>query len=603
MSMNKIMDRLSGIGYIFGIVWKYDRLYIPVLALETLVRGFAPLVNVIMPKYIIDELLGQRQVNLIFTYIALLILLNLATQMTMEFINTVFMNVHTDRLQNRFAFLMGEKIMEMDYGLLETPKTHDMRSRADRVHNGSVKSVLGAISTILSSCVTVTSIIFIIGTLSLAVVLLVMCVVCITAAAEMKTRRKYYDMHVQLVPTNRRLSYLMRLINDFANGKEIRLFGLSSWLRKKNEDYYRVVERTFTSILSRIYGVNAFIVAMRLTQEAFVYGYLAIGVIRDMISLGDFTMYLNAVRTFSGSLASAMSAFIDISQNCLYIEDFRDFMNIPNVVAVKRKDGRSPRELQEPYYIEFENVSFKYPGSDTYALRNITVQIESGQKVSVVGQNGAGKTTLVKLLTRLYDPSEGRILLNGVDIREFDYAEYLALFSVVFQDYKIFAFSLRENITLADSDNPDEELLTDSVNKSGLLETINRLPKGMDTSIYKIFDDKGIELSGGEQQKLVLARALYKNAPIVILDEPTSSLDPLAEYDLYRRFNDLIYNRTAIYISHRLSSSRFSDLILVLREGELVERGSHQQLLRENGLYSDMFRLQAQYYVEDSQGA
>ncbi len=171
-------------------------------------------------------------------------------------------------------------------------------------------------------------------------------------------------------------------------------------------------------------------------------------------------------------------------------------MNIPNVVAVKRKDGRSPRELQEPYYIEFENVSFKYPGSDTYALRNITVQIESGQKVSVVGQNGAGKTTLVKLLTRLYDPSEGRILLNGVDIREFDYAEYLALFSVVFQDYKIFAFSLRENITLADSDNSDEELLTDSINKSGLLETINRLPKGMDTSIFKIFDDKGTELSG-----------------------------------------------------------------------------------------------------------
>jgi ATP-binding cassette subfamily B protein len=255
------------------------------------------------------------------------------------------------------------------------------------------------------------------------------------------------------------------------------------------------------------------------------------------------------------------------------------------------------RGKYDKYKIEFKNVSFKYPGSETYALKNLNLKFKSGQRMAVVGQNGSGKTTMIKLLCRLYDPTEGEITLDGIDIKKYDCAEYMSAFAVVFQDFKLLPFSLGQNV--AASAEVDRSLAEKCLAMAGLGERLKTLPKGIDTALYNDFEEDGVEISGGEAQKIAIARALYKDAPILILDEPTAALDPIAEFEIYSKFNEMASGKTAIYISHRLSSCRFCDDIAVFHEGELVQRGSHGALARdEGGKYHELWNAQAQHYVD-----
>ena len=240
-------------------------------------------------------------------------------------------------------------------------------------------------------------------------------------------------------------------------------------------------------------------------------------------------------------------------------------------------------------------MSFRYPNTDRLILKNINIVLRPGESLSVVGLNGAGKTTFVKLLCRLYKPTEGEILVNGIPVCDIPFEEYGKIIAVVFQDFRLFAFSVRENVQMDTRGNADK--VSESIAESGLAEKINKLTKGEDTFVYKEFDSEGIEFSGGEGQKLAIARALYKNTPIVILDEPTSALDPIAEYDVYKHFHSLSKGRTSLYISHRLSSTRFTDKIAVFSEGEICEYGTHKELIAiSGGIYKEMFEMQAQYY-------
>ena len=249
------------------------------------------------------------------------------------------------------------------------------------------------------------------------------------------------------------------------------------------------------------------------------------------------------------------------------------------------------------YDIEFVDVSFKYPNTDRFVLKHVNIKVKSGEKLSIVGYNGAGKSTFIKLLCRLYEPTEGKILVGGVDISTIKLQDYRELLSVVFQDYCLFFMSIRENIVL--TRKYDDNALRDALEKSGLAECIAKLPNGIETDPNRAFNDDGTGLSGGEAQKLACARAYYKNAPIVILDEPTAALDPLAEVRLYERFDSIIKNKTSIYISHRLASVKFCDTIGCFADGELVEHGTHKELMQKNGVYAEMFSKQAHYYVED----
>lgn len=249
------------------------------------------------------------------------------------------------------------------------------------------------------------------------------------------------------------------------------------------------------------------------------------------------------------------------------------------------------------YSIEFKDVSFKYPNTDVYALRHINLKFKIGEKLAVVGMNGSGKTTFIKLLCRLYDPTEGVILLNGVDIRKYNYQEYLSVFSVVFQDFRLFAFSLGQNVAADARFNRSKAEAC--LKEAGFGKRLSEMPEGLETCLYHDFDKNGVEISGGEAQKIAIARALYKNAPFIVLDEPTAALDPVSEYEVYRKFNEISGGKTAIYISHRLASCRFCDNILVFNEGQIVQHGTHEALLAQpSGKYAELWNAQAQYYTE-----
>ena len=281
-----------------------------------------------------------------------------------------------------------------------------------------------------------------------------------------------------------------------------------------------------------------------------------------------------------------------LEKNSIQIQEYIDFSKLVS-------DNRSWGELH-PHYddnstIEFVNVSFKYPKTDFWALKNVSFKFKIGERLAIVGMNGSGKTTLIKLLSRLYEPTEGVITLNGIDIKKYDYDEYQSIFSVVFQDFHIFAFSISDNVSC--SLNGDKEKVVECLEQAGFGEKLKELPNGIETIITKLYDNDGIEISMGEKQKLAIARALYKDAPFVVLDEPTASLDPISEQEVYNKFNEMVKDKTAIYISHRLSSCRFCDKIAVLHEGKLVQVGNHDELVKdENSKYFELWNAQAQYY-------
>jgi len=309
--------------------------------------------------------------------------------------------------------------------------------------------------------------------------------------------------------------------------------------------------------------------------------------------IGNFLIYRRSVNKFIDGISGIAGELADLMHNNKTLELIYEYLDLPDdmyhgtLSVEKRSDNR--------YEIEFKNVSFKYPNTDTYVLKNVNLKFTIGDKLAIVGMNGSGKTTFIKLLCRLYDPTEGEILLNGINIKKYHYNEYLNIFSVVFQDFKTFSFSIAENV--ACTHNFDRDKVMQCLEKAGLGERIRSLEKGIDTYLNRDYERDGIDISGGEAQKLALARALYKNSPFIILDEPTASLDPIAEAEVYARFNDIVEDKTTLYISHRLSSCRFCKNILVFHEGGIIQHGSHEELIANiTGKYYELWNAQAKYY-------
>lgn len=318
------------------------------------------------------------------------------------------------------------------------------------------------------------------------------------------------------------------------------------------------------------------------------------------LSIANMIKYAGIIYIMCENLSLGVDIFFEFKLTCNRQQSTLDYLNYPN----KMHKGSLPVEKMyfcdngdNDYEIEFRNVSFKYPTSDVYSLKNISFKFKVGQKLAVVGMNGSGKTTMIKLLCRLYDPTEGEILLNGVNIKSYDYKEYMSIFSVVFQDFRLLSFTLGQNIS-CDCEY-DSYKAVEALDKAGFKERFFSMEKGLETCLYNDFDSgNGVEISGGEAQKISLARALYKNSPFIILDEPTAAMDPVAEYDIYSRFNKVVGDKTAIYISHRLSSCIFCDSIVVFHEGCIIQNGSHQELLSdEQGKYYELWNAQAKYYV------
>lgn len=365
----------------------------------------------------------------------------------------------------------------------------------------------------------------------------------------------------------------------------------------------------------RMGGLFALSIAVSRSFTWVVYLFVCLKAWGGAFGVGSVTQYIGAIMSFSKGLSGMLKVLGEMKVNSDTLKKTFAFLDIPNemyqgsLTVEKRSDRK--------YEIEFRNVSFRYPNTESYVLKNISLKFKVGERLAVVGQNGSGKTTFIKLLCRLYDPTEGEILLNGIDICKYDYREYLNVFSVVFQDFQLLSMSLGENVAAGSGreapsvpgrregrkmlNGYDREKAIQCLQKAGLSEWFSIQPKGLDTILYKDLEEEGVQVSGGEAQKIAIARSLYHDAPFIILDEPTAALDPVAEYEIYTRFNEIVGDRTAIYISHRLSSCRFCDEILVFQEGHIVQQGSHDELLADaGGKYSELWNAQARYYKREN---
>jgi ATP-binding cassette subfamily B protein len=345
-------------------------------------------------------------------------------------------------------------------------------------------------------------------------------------------------------------------------------------------------------------ALNAASTAVSHIFTAIIYIFVCLKSWGGAFGVGSVTQYIGAISALSGGVSSLVSFFGNMRNNAAFLRTTFKFLDIPN--AMYQGSLTTEKRSDKKYEIEFRNIGFKYPSSDEYALRNVSLKFNIGQRLAVVGQNGSGKTTFIKLLCRLYDPTEGEILLNGIDIRKYDYLQYMDIFSVVFQDFKLLSFSLGQNIAAADGYDGDK--VKDCLMKVGFWERLQTMDKSLDTCLYKDFEEDGVEISGGEAQKIVLARALYKNAAFIILDEPTAALDPVAEFEVYSKMDEIAGDKTAVFISHRLSSCRFCQNIAVFHEGTVIQRGSHDALIAdESGKYHELWTAQAKYYQETSE--
>lgn len=326
-----------------------------------------------------------------------------------------------------------------------------------------------------------------------------------------------------------------------------------------------------------------------------VYLFVCLKALGGAFGIGSVTQYVSAVTTFSGNAALLLSTVSHMRANAEFLKAIYTFLDIPN--SMYQGSLTTEKRSDRQYDVEFRDVSFRYPGSDIWALRHVNMRFKVGKRLAIVGENGSGKTTFIKLLCRLYDPQEGQILLNGIDIRKYRYDDYMGIFSVVFQDFQLICQPLGANV--AGSMEYDRDRARKALIDAGFADRLAAMEKGLDTMLYKNLSEDGVEVSGGEAQKIAIARALYKDAPFIILDEPTAALDPIAEAEIYSKFDEIAGNKTAIYISHRLSSCKFCDEIAVFHEGAVIQQGSHAELLADRGgKYYALWNAQAQYYTE-----
>ena len=450
------------------------------------------------------------------------------------------------------------------------------------------------------------------------------------------------------VASNRISSYYLdNHIMTYHGGKDIRIYNERGLLQEEMEEQAKTATRMCRHLFrneAKYSGEAALVTAVTSTL---VYLFVGLRAAAGMIGIGSVVLYIGSISKFTDGFTGSVTALAGLRSNNDAMKAYYEFMDIPDRMGKEdgagggqepcgarngearngeaqdgeARDGKThngearagamqgedPRNSMTPeqenrsHQVEFRDVSFRYPGSESWALRHVSLTFRTGRRMAVVGMNGSGKSTFIKLLCRLYDPTEGTIYMNGIDIRRYDYQEYLSLFSVVFQDFKLFSFTLGENVAVAES--YPEEQVRDALVKAGMEEFLEEHGNSLATNLYRDFDKDGIEVSGGEAQKIALARAVCKGAPFVLLDEPTAALDPLAEYEIYKRFNELVADRTTVYISHRMSSCRFCGDIAVFHEGRMVQRGNHESLMAEtDGKYHELWTAQAQYYQKKESG-
>ena len=587
--------------------------HITLIIIANIISVTGKFVPIVFGSLILDALVAHRPFEEILRYALIMISIGAFTSLAYWGLNHII-SVNGSVIGEKVDQMLCEKSFVIDYDILEKRDTLDMIKKAQDGMNshGDISAWASALAGFIEHGLSIVySIILLIPlflpkSLSLTglpgflnkgysfVILLFMLALSILVSTITKKKESdlQHELFVRNVRTNREYGYFYNLIFDYANGKYVRLYKSQPLIEKKMHKIVDFLEDSFKWMITRMNKNQLPGVFVNYLLQAVSYLYVGLKAIFGLISIGSALKFISAYSNLVDSITRVFYIWIEMKIKAEYLSYFYDFMEIKN----KQYEGTIPTEKRDDneFEIEFCDVSFRYPNTETFVLRHVNQKIRIGTKTAVVGKNGAGKTTFIKLLCRLYEPTEGQILLNGVDIRYYDYKDYARLFSVVFQDFNLFSFSIAENV--AGGKDFDNGKVRNCLERSGFGERLAKMPDGICTNIYQQ-EDNGVEISGGEAQKIAIARALYKDAPLVILDEPTSALDPVSEYEIYQHFDSMVQDKTSIYISHRMSSCRFCDNILVFDQGEIVEQGSHEKLMEAGGLYSELWKAQAQYYA------
>lgn len=593
--VNTVREIEAGVRFSFSFLWKNERLIYFYMILSTLLTVCNSFVLILFPKYLLDSLV-DRQFGTVSVVVGAFCVIQLLCTVFEEGIAKK-KEICVGRIRILQKTLLIDKLAALRYEQLEDPEQLRKYEFAQKcVEKGSIENYVQSLHSIASAVFIISGVIYILRDMPLWILLLIIAVVAVNAAGNIASARYVYREITEETPVERQLYYTRGRLMNKEYGKEIRAFQMSDFIVQKTkhaiEGFFSICQN-YNIKNNRIFG---WVYLVSGVQTFLFYAYNVLLFFRKSITVGTFTMNVSALFQFSSSLNSVFSELIAIAEQSVYLKDYRTFLFAPSTY-----EGSGEVVKKEEYAIEFVDVSFRYPGQETYALSNVNVKIQPGEKISIVGMNGAGKSTFVKLLMGLYRPTSGSILLNGVNIEQLDPSQYLQLFSAVLQDYQLYSFRIMDNLLFEEEPSEEQcERAGECILRIGLDSAMEKLPDGMRTYLTQRYSWDGVELSGGEHQKLAIARALYRDAPFMVLDEPTSALSPQSEYDIYKRFSQLTENKTVFYISHRLSSCTLCDRILVFRDGRVVEEGPHAKLLKKQGLYAQMFEKQASFYQNES---
>lgn len=583
---------------VFRRVYQFDKKLLVVTVLNIIVSAAEPFPYIVFSKYILDALVLGKNYGMVLLFSGVMFGTSFVLTNAVRFLNE-YKTVMSVKMSNALADTVRKKCMEMDYEMFNNTAMQDRATLALSLSaNNNFVGLLDGVSRLFSNVIILAGVILIVMQYEILLIIAAFLIVGIQCAMYLKSSRMNMKIEQDSSIANRCIRFLEPLFMKPKIKKDIDIYNMGDFLMEKHKSFISSWMDIFVNKAKTncVYGTLNTMAS--LVYQMFAYMILGFKVFSGGISIGSFTMGINSLNNFMTAMNGIVQSAIDVRTKASFISKYDTFLKIPSQYDKYGKRGLEGMDLDE-VCIEFENVSFKYPGSTSYVLKNINLKIKGKERIAVVGGNGAGKTTFIMLLTRMYAPTEGRIIINGVDIKDIDRESYMSLFSVVHQDFLMLPFSILENIILGKEDDEGTRAeIMELLKRCGLNDKVESMYQGLYTPVTKEIDARGVDLSGGEVQKIAIVRALYKNAPVVILDEPTAALDPMAEYEIYQQFSQMTYHKTAIYISHRIASTRFCDRIVVFDKGGIAEAGTFEELIGNRGLYYHFYQKQAQYFEE-----
>ncbi len=590
--------------YVFHNAWVKDKVVLLIILVQIFLTVALSTVTLFLPKTIIAQITNSVDIKtLIYTIMVFTLVITCLSAFKTYFDNIAW--VRRCGLRSNLFSEYFDKILSTDYGNLEEQKFIELKEKA--IYQTNSNSATAEAIYACYSNLGINILGFII--FSLLLVSINPIILTITALTTMigyivrqQAFKWQFEHDNERVIFGNKLSFLCDLGTKNKYSKDIRLFSMVDWINDIQKANLKLAYNFSGKVCKKQFFADATDCIATFLREGIAYGYLIWQVLEGNITVDMFVLYFSAIGGFSGYITGILNEYATLTRHSLNYCRVREFLEYPEKFSYE--DGESinlENSNLYDYKIEVKNLSFKYTGNEKFTLEKINLTINSGEKLAIVGLNGAGKTTLVKLLCGFYDPTEGEILLNGKNIKEFNRREYYKLFTAVFQEFSILPSTIAENVAQVKKEDIDRKKLEKCLELADIDKKIKSLTLKEESLLVKEALEEAIELSGGETQRLMLARALYKNSPILILDEPTAALDPIAEDKLYKRYNELSEGKTSIYISHRLASTRFCDRIILLGDMEIIEEGTHEELLQKKGKYYELFEIQSKYYKEESE--